>query len=197
MKRNIDVMEVGMDDFLNALINACVIDAMYSDRRRHACPSNTSRQCNRTEKCNKENTSTKAEDVQPKLSDFIDRVIAQDTAVVVFWKDGTKTSVKANVEDKFDYEKGIAMATLKYIFGNKYYEDMKSIIANYPHVSTANTTGIECKNNEVDQLTDKTIEKTDEKKGNKSADKKTVSKKSESNVDDKAKKKTAAKKDKK
>ena len=40
-------------------------------------------------------------------------------ATIVFWKDGTKTVVKCRKGDKFDPEKGIAMACAKKLLGNE------------------------------------------------------------------------------
>lgn len=48
----------------------------------------------------------------------IDNVIFNDPATIIFWKDGTKTIVKADKED-FDPEKGLAMAISKKALGNK------------------------------------------------------------------------------
>jgi len=48
----------------------------------------------------------------------IDKVIFNKPATIVFWKDGTKTVVKADGE-KFDPEKGLAMAISKKAYGNK------------------------------------------------------------------------------
>ena len=48
----------------------------------------------------------------------IRNVILNDPAVIVMWEDGTKTVVKAQGE-KFDPEKGLAMAISKKAFGNK------------------------------------------------------------------------------
>lgn len=48
----------------------------------------------------------------------IDNVIFNDPATIIFWKDGTKTVVKAEGED-FDPEKGLAMAISKKALGNK------------------------------------------------------------------------------
>ena len=74
---------------------------------------------------------------EPKLTDFIDNVICQDSAVVIFWKDGTKTTAKCGADDVFDYEKGLAIAALKYVFGNKVYQvDMKEIMEAYPRTMT-------------------------------------------------------------
>lgn len=79
----------------------------------------------------------RAKDYEPKLTDFIDNVICQDSAVVIFWKDGTKTTAKCGADDVFDYEKGLAIAVLKYVFGNKVYQvDMKEIMEAYPHTKT-------------------------------------------------------------
>lgn len=63
----------------------------------------------------------------------IDKVIAKDTAIVVFWSDGTKTSVKCGPEDKFDYEKGLAIAILKHTCGPDAYKNMVRLIEQYPH----------------------------------------------------------------
>lgn len=57
----------------------------------------------------------------------IERVIFNDPATIVFWKDGAKTVVKAQDDDVFDAEKGLAMAICKKIFGNDsgYYNEFK------------------------------------------------------------------------
>ena len=49
----------------------------------------------------------------------IEKVIFNDPATIVYWKDGTKTVVKCQNDDKFDKEKGLAMAIVKKLFGNK------------------------------------------------------------------------------
>lgn len=49
----------------------------------------------------------------------IEKVIFNEPATIVFWKDGTKTVVKCNPNDIFDPEKGIAMCFVKKIYGNK------------------------------------------------------------------------------
>lgn len=48
----------------------------------------------------------------------IRKVIFNDPATVVLWSDGTKTVVKCGPEDKFDTEKGLAMAIVKKTAGN-------------------------------------------------------------------------------
>lgn len=47
-----------------------------------------------------------------------EKVIFNNPATVVYWKDGTKTVVKA-YDEYFDEEKGLAMAFVKKIHGNK------------------------------------------------------------------------------
>lgn len=49
--------------------------------------------------------------------DIVD-VIFHDPATIVFWSDGTKTVVKCQPGDKFDPEKGLAMAIVKKMTGN-------------------------------------------------------------------------------
>lgn len=49
----------------------------------------------------------------------IKNVIFNDPATIVFWTDGTKTVVKAQDDDVFDPEKGLAMAITKKALGNK------------------------------------------------------------------------------
>lgn len=49
----------------------------------------------------------------------IKNVIFNDPATIVFWDDGTKTVVKCQPGDRFDPEKGLAMAIVKKAYGNK------------------------------------------------------------------------------
>lgn len=49
----------------------------------------------------------------------IQRVMFNAPATIVFWKDKTKTVVKAQKGDKFDPEKGLAMAFAKRALGDK------------------------------------------------------------------------------
>lgn len=60
----------------------------------------------------------------------IERVIFNDPATIVFWKDGSKTVVKAQNGEPFDTEKGLTMAIVKKIFGNEgnYYNKIKKWI---------------------------------------------------------------------
>lgn len=58
---------------------------------------------------------------QPKIKN----VIFNEPATIVFWEDGTKTVVKAQSNDVFDPEKGLAMAMAKKFLGNQgnYYNE--------------------------------------------------------------------------
>lgn len=58
---------------------------------------------------------------------FIDKVVFNDPATIVFWKDGSKTIVKCGENESFDPEKGLAMAIAKKSFGNQgnYYNQIK------------------------------------------------------------------------
>lgn len=49
----------------------------------------------------------------------VKKVIFNDPATIIYWKDGTKTVVKCQEGDDFDPEKGFAMAFLKKCWGNK------------------------------------------------------------------------------
>ena len=49
----------------------------------------------------------------------VKKVIFNEPATIVYWKDGTKTVVKCQKGDYFDLEKGFAMAFLKKCWGNK------------------------------------------------------------------------------
>ena len=51
----------------------------------------------------------------------IDRVIFNDPATIVFWKDGTKTIVKCHPEDTFDEEIGFMCCYLKRVLSSKEY----------------------------------------------------------------------------
>lgn len=74
---------------------------------------------------------TKNKTVDNKIPEYkrnrhIKNVIFNDPATIVFWNDGTKTVVKVQNE-KFDPEKGLAMAIAKKYFGNhgNYYNEFK------------------------------------------------------------------------
>ena len=60
----------------------------------------------------------------------ITRVIFNKPATIVFWADGTKTVVKSHGKEKYDKEKGLAMAISKKALGNKgsYYDTFKKFL---------------------------------------------------------------------
>lgn len=64
----------------------------------------------------------------------IDRVIFNNPATIVFWKDGTKTIVQVKKDEPFDPEKGLAMAMVKKALGNKgnYYNVIRDALAKQP-----------------------------------------------------------------
>lgn len=55
----------------------------------------------------------------------IARVIFNDPATVILWKDGTKTIAKAVKGDKYDPEKGFAIAYAKKFAGKTFREEME------------------------------------------------------------------------
>lgn len=57
--------------------------------------------------------------VEIKRYDPIVRVIFNDPATIIYWKDGSKTVVKCGDNDVYDREKGLAMAIAKKYLGNK------------------------------------------------------------------------------
>ena len=52
----------------------------------------------------------------------IHKVIFNAPATIVLWEDSTKTVVKANEDDDYDAEKGLAFCFLKKIYGSGYYK---------------------------------------------------------------------------
>ena len=57
----------------------------------------------------------------------IKRVIYNDPATIILWRDGTKTVVKCDKDDKYDPEKGFLLCVLKRLLGNKgnYNKELK------------------------------------------------------------------------
>lgn len=49
----------------------------------------------------------------------IEKVVFNEPATIILWKDGTKTIVKCQEGDTYDPEKGMAMAICKKALGNK------------------------------------------------------------------------------
>lgn len=54
-----------------------------------------------------------------KLKCLITKVIFNKPATIVFWSDGTKTVVKVQGKERFNKEKGLAMAIAKKALGNE------------------------------------------------------------------------------
>lgn len=75
--------------------------------------------------CTKEETTMNC-DIRSNIKD----VIFSYPATIILWKDGTKTIVKAGEDEKYDPEKGFAMAVCKKMFGNEgnYYEVFKEYV---------------------------------------------------------------------
>lgn len=115
------------------------------------------------------------------IRDYIDKVIFRDKYTIVFWNDGTKSKVKCGAHDTYDPEKGLAMALLKGMLGNRYFRDMTKIIAEFP---------------KVEEPKKKTEDKT-ETKAKKGTSKKEAPKAVEAKTEKSAPKKTAAKSTKK
>ena len=86
-------------------------------------------------------TNTLWEKVNPHLKKDkpalpeIDHVIFNNPATIVFWKDDTKTVVKANNGEPYDPEKGLAMAMVKKVSGNKgnYYNTIRKELDKNPY----------------------------------------------------------------
>lgn len=53
------------------------------------------------------------------MSKRIKKVIFNNPATIVYWKDGTKTVVKCQEGDKWDKEKGLMACICKKFYGNK------------------------------------------------------------------------------
>ena len=64
------------------------------------------------------------------LRDQINKVIFNDPATIVLWKDGTKTVVKCNPDDIYTKHAGLAMCIAKKALGNtgSYFEVFKEWI---------------------------------------------------------------------
>lgn len=68
--------------------------------------------------------------MEEKKKNTIKKVIFHDPATIIYWEDGTKTVVKVQNGEKFDPEKGMAMAICKKTHGNdgSYYEAFKKFL---------------------------------------------------------------------
>lgn len=86
---------------------------------------------------------------KPNLKDYISKVIYNDPATIVLWKDGTKTVAKCGKNDKYNPEQGLAICMLEYMLGDKSYndvfktfrmEDVSKVESKQQNASTTNTT---------------------------------------------------------
>lgn len=62
------------------------------------------------------------------MNALITKVIFNNPATIVFWNDNTKTVVKANKDDVFDAETGLAMAITKKMCNNIHWKNVFQII---------------------------------------------------------------------
>ena len=78
-----------------------------------------------------------AEKYDDKKKPKITKVIFNDPATIVFWLDGTKTVVKCDDKERYDPEKGLAMAISKKALGNQgnYYNEFKRWMPDKLHVA--------------------------------------------------------------
>lgn len=67
----------------------------------------------------------RANDLIKRNAIRIREVIFSGPATIVFWEDGDKTVVKCMNGDPLNYEMGIAMCTLKKLFGEEGYRNYK------------------------------------------------------------------------
>ena len=56
-------------------------------------------------------------ELRVNIPGMIDRVIFNDPATIILWKDGSKTVVKRSEDDIWDPEKGFCMAIIKKLYG--------------------------------------------------------------------------------
>lgn len=117
-----DNIEEIIDDFLEFLDNMLADD---EDEKLEDETSDVEDEANDCDDCGDCDLCDRydEEDAVKEPLDF-ERIEFHDPATIVFWNDGTKTVVKARHGDKFDKEKGLAMAIAKKVMGNtnKYYD---------------------------------------------------------------------------
>ncbi len=111
-----DLIEIGVDDMYPEVAKYCENDiAVTKEAINKLCDVDA---------------HTYVRYVPPAGPFEIKKVIYNNPATIVFWKDGTKTVVKACEDDEYDPEKGLAMAISKKALGNKgnYYETFKKAL---------------------------------------------------------------------
>lgn len=117
-----DNIEEIIDDFLEFLDNMLADD---EDEELEDETSDVEDEANDCDDCGDCDLCDRydEEDAVKEPLDF-ERIEFHDPATIVFWNDDTKTVVKTRHGDKFDKEKGLAMAIAKKVMGNtnKYYD---------------------------------------------------------------------------
>jgi hypothetical protein len=103
----------GNDDVFKNFVRHFVADSIDDFANRNRCYINSET----FEKIEQDHKRQKVKD----FNNSIRKVIFNDPAVVIIWKDGTKTTVKCQKGDKFDKEKGLAIAIVKHMFGDMGY----------------------------------------------------------------------------
>ena len=122
--------------------------------------------CNRTS----EKVEPKKEKPENRILAKVEKVIFKDPVTVVFWKDGTRTTVKCTGDEKYDPEKGLAMAAIKKMLGNKYdyYNDVQEVVEMFTITEPEKESVKETKKTtKSDTSKKKAAKKTEPKKSNK------------------------------
>ena len=98
--------------------------------RKDECPVCSALKTNLTDTHTTCETSQKVS--QPKFGGYISKdvyitkAIANAPAFIVFWSDGTKTTAKCSMADRWDAEKGLAICVLKKLQGNAWVQQLFS-----------------------------------------------------------------------
>lgn len=88
-----------------------------------------------------------------EIADCIDRIIFNDRATVVFWKDGTKTVVRCHADDNYDPVTGVGMACLKKAFGDKYNTMLKETVVTFKYMLSDDDWNLDNVNKKIAELT--------------------------------------------
>lgn len=152
-----------VDVFLQALAPAGVMCV-------HVDAQPCKKSCARTSK----KVEPKKEKPENRILAKVEKVIFNDPVTVVFWKDGTRTTVKCTGDEKYDPEKGLAMAAIKKMLGNKYdyYNDVQEVVEMFTTVEpekepVKETTKESKKTTKSDTSKKKAAKKIEPKKSNK------------------------------
>lgn len=82
--------------------------------------------------CYRETYIATAQEVYRTFKMTPERVIYNDPATIVFWKDGTKTVVKCMEGDTYNPEVGLAMCVCKKLYDSKYHKFFKHYTKDAP-----------------------------------------------------------------